>query len=115
VKFYTYTRTWQEDEVFRSIEQNLLTLPNFVLYLSVDKTMPKNEVEDAVRYALKHPKNVKLAFTGFIPEDLLQKYGIKDVVFCPYIVAKLKGMEGPDCLKCGICWNAKAHVVFPLH
>lgn len=114
VRFYTYTRLWQLDDMFRSVERYLLPLKNFTLYLSVDKTMPLDEIEEAIKYSLKH-ENVKLAFTGFIPEDLLQKYGIRNVVPCPYELARLKGMEGPRCIDCKICIYGRAHVVFPLH
>jgi len=76
-----------------------------------------------------------LAFTGFLPRDLLEKYGIskeRDVAFCPSILfdlmhPELRTMEKddprrkeleklkPHCSKCGICPYGRKHVVFPLH
>jgi len=113
IRFYTYTRIWSEDQIFKSIEKHILPNKNFVLYLSVDKTMPRNEIVDAFKYAGKY-ENVKLSFSGFLPEDLIKRYGRK-VVFCPNSIAKIKRHKPPTCDKCGICVKGLADVVFPLH
>ena len=141
VQVYTYTRSWRDPEIWSYIEKHLLPKKNFVLYLSIDKTMPREEIERAIQLSKKYP-NVKLAFTGFYPEDLLKKHGVTAKI-CPQeaqkaVKVKLAAIiaskdatpeqkerakkmleqlaKNPvTCDKCQICPLGKANVVFPIH
>lgn len=111
VIFYTYTRTWRDGPVFKSLEQHLLPLSNFRLYLTIDKPIPESEKRFAYEQVKKYPK-LKLAFTGILPPK-----GVP-YVFCPHEVQRLKGVP-PDrrisCSQCRICIDARQNVVFPIH
>ena len=141
VQVYTYTRSWRDPEIWSYIEKYLLPKKNFVLFLSIDKTMPREEIERAIQLSKKYP-NVRLAFTGFYPEDLLKKYGVS-IKICPQeaqkavkvklaaiIASKNATPEQKErakkmleqlaknpvtCDKCQICPLGKANVVFPIH
>ena len=114
-RFYAYTRVWQDRDTFKYVEQYLLPLKNFVLYLSVDKVHEDSQavLRDAFDIASKY-SNVKLAFTGFYPEKFIKEYR-RTATICPQQKLELTGTEETSCDTCGICPYGRADVVFLIH
>jgi hypothetical protein len=113
-RFYAYTRVWQDRDTFKYVEQYLLPLKNFVLYLSLDKVHEDTQavLRDAFDIASKY-NNVRLAFTGFYPANMVKEYK-RTVVVCPQQLRELMWSE-LTCEQCGICPYGRADVVFLIH
>ena len=120
INVYTYTRAWRDGQLWSAIEKHLLPHKNFAIMLSVDKTMPPEDLRraEAIRnWAKSKGYNVDIAFTGVNPE----KEGFGKEVSKPYVCPAAleeatKGKAEKYCgSKCRVCFRATQPVLFVEH
>ena len=132
INVYTYTRAWRVPELWESIKENLLPHKNFALMLSVDKTMPEEELRKAeeIRNEMKELKkemeemglnvgyNVDIASTGMDTELAgMSKKLANEMFVCPASVVEAveKKAEKSCGEKCRYCFMANRPVLFVMH
>jgi hypothetical protein len=109
VKFYAYTRSWTEAELFSPL-QALAAEKNMRLWFSFDATMPAPPKLTGIRRCylsandddLPQPGKAELIFRE--NKSTVLKRGNSGELCCPYD----NGITKTTCSHCKICWDTKA-------